>query len=108
MDVAGGSVSTALILAAAGALVIGAALGLGSRFLLRGRSSLGTAAAVLAGIVGSLVGAVVTQVATGNPASPRLGLFLAASLLGTIVVLVSADGVRTKQSRFAQRLAGIV
>ena len=85
-----GSVSAGVIIVGVAALVIGAALGLGSRFLLRSRSSLGTAAAVLAGIVGSVIGAIVTQLATGNPSSPNLILFLGASLLGTVVVLVVA------------------
>ncbi len=88
------SISTAVLVGGASVLVVGAALGLVSRRLLRGRSSLSTSGAVLAGIVGALVGGVVTQVVTGNPSSSHLGILAGLSLAGTVMVLLAEVLVR--------------
>lgn len=86
-----GSFAGTIVVAAVGVLVLGAALGLGSRWLLRGRSSLGPAASVLAGIAGAALGGAITQVATGNPERPVVGLLAVASVGGTVAVLTAAE-----------------
>lgn len=72
-------------------LLVGAGLGLLSRLLLRGRSSITLSGSVLAGMLGSVIGGVLTQVVTGNPAHLRVGLVLLFSMLGTVAVLLVAE-----------------
>lgn len=72
-------------------LAIGAGLGLVSRLILRRRSSMSLAGTILAGILGSVVGAVIAQVVTGNPGDPRIGAVLLFSVIGTVTVLLLAE-----------------
>lgn len=87
------SISTAVLVGGVLVLVVGGALGLISRRLLRGRSSLSTSGAVLAGIVGALLGLVVTQLVTGNPSTPHPWVLLGLALAGTVVVLLLAEAL---------------
>lgn len=72
-------------------LVLGAFLGFVSRLILRGRSSMSRAGSVLAGIAGSVIGGGVTHLVTGSPDTPRLGLVLLFSVVGTVAVLLVAE-----------------
>ena len=72
-------------------LAIGAGLGLVSRLILPRRSSMSLAGTILAGILGSVVGAVIAQVVTGNPGDPRIGAVLLFSVIGTVTVLLLAE-----------------
>ncbi len=74
-----------------GVLALGAALGLVSRMILRGRSSMSPSGSVLAGILGSAVGGGITHLVTGSPAVPRFGFVVLFSVLGTVVVLLAAE-----------------
>lgn len=79
---------------AVGALVvlaIGAFLGLASRLILRGRSTMTVSGSVVAGIVGASVGGILAGVATSSSGSARLGPVFLASALSTLVVLVVAE-----------------
>ncbi|MCV2394503.1 ATP-binding protein [Actinotalea sp. M2MS4P-6] len=91
MDSTSAPITTALVVAGISMLLVGAALGLGSRWLLRGRSSLSASGAVLAGVVGAVLGGAVTQVAMGNPSTPHVGFLALFSVLGTVLVLVVTE-----------------
>lgn len=73
------------------ALLVGALLGLVSRLILRGRSSLSVPASVLAGIAGSVIGGLVTHLLMGSPESPRILPVLGFSVVGTVAVLLVAE-----------------
>jgi uncharacterized membrane protein YeaQ/YmgE (transglycosylase-associated protein family) len=94
-------VSGSLVTSGIGTLLVGAVLGGVSRLILRGRSSMTTSGSVLAGIAGAIIGGAITQLATGNPDTPRLWLVLAFSVVGTVAVLVVAE-------RFVRRPAATV
>ncbi len=81
------------LLAVAGALVltVGAVLGLSSRYLLGHRSNLGVSASVLAGVIGAVVGAGITQAVMGNPDEPHVGVLLTAAAASTVAVLLLAE-----------------
>lgn len=72
-------------------LLTGAVLGVGSRALLGARSSMTRSGSVLAGILGAAIGGTVTQLATGNPDSPRVGWVVLFSVLSTVAVLAVAE-----------------
>ena len=74
-----------------GVLALGAVLGLVSRMILRGRSSMSPSGSVLAGILGSAVGGGVTHLVTGSPEVPRFGVVALFSVLGTVAVLLAAE-----------------
>lgn len=75
-------------------LVLGAVLGLTSRFLLGmvgRRSNLSASAAVLAGIGGSAIGGLVAFLIDGASSNPPVLLMLLFSVIGTILVLLIAE-----------------
>jgi uncharacterized membrane protein YeaQ/YmgE (transglycosylase-associated protein family) len=72
------------------ALVIGAVLGGGVRLVLGKRSHLGVAASVLSGIAGAAFGTAVVSIIEGDPESHHPAWALAASVIGTLVVLLAA------------------
>jgi len=83
--------SGSIALVSLGVLAVGAVLGLVSRLLLRGRSSMSWTGSVLAGILGSAIGAALTHIVTGSPQNPRVSLILLFSVIGTIAVLLVAE-----------------
>ena len=75
-------------------LILGAVLGLVSRFLLRlmrRPSHLALSGSVLAGIGGAVIGAGLTHLITGSPTDPVDGLLLAFGVVGTVAVLLIAE-----------------
>ena len=80
---------------AVGALIVlatGAFVGLASRLILRGRSTMTVSGSVVAGIVGASVGGILAGIATSGSESARLVPVLLASVLSTLLVLVVAEG----------------
>lgn len=72
-------------------LGIGAVLGLISRLILRGRSSMSISGSVLAGILGSVIGGGLTHLVSGSPVTPQVATVLVFSVVGTIAVLLVAE-----------------
>ncbi len=85
-------------------LALGAVLGLVSRFILRGRSSMSASGSILAGIAGSVIGGGVAHVVTGSPENPRISLVLAFSVIGTVAVLLVAERFVTRPEPTALEL----
>lgn len=74
-----------------GVLVIGAALGLLSRAILRGRSSMTLAGSVLAGIVGAVIGGLAAHLLSGRLQTVYGVRIITFSVLGTLAVLLVAE-----------------
>lgn len=88
-------------------LAAGAGLGLVSRLILGDRSSMSPSGSVLAGIVGAVIGGVVTQVAMVNRPTPPVVPILIFSVAGTLAVLVVAERfIRTPPPSIAEVVAG--
>lgn len=86
-----GDVGAAVALTSLSVLGVGALLGLVSRLILRGRSSMSVSGSVLAGIAGSVIGGGLTHLITGSPESPRAAVVLLFSVVGTVSVLLAAE-----------------
>ncbi len=72
-------------------LAIGAVLGLVSRTLLQGRSSLSAPAAIVAGILGAGLGGIAAYLITGRPSDLPFVAIALAGLVGTVAVLLVGE-----------------